>query len=210
MRREARTPVGRRVATFVAIAVIHFALIVYVAFTRAPGLRATEDSFVTHVFFLTEAEPSAEVRAAPSSTPGARRASPPVLSAPITLPPEPPTPETPSASPRIDWAREAELSASRQLQNDDEARRLAAPFTHDFGAQGPVRAAPQFRWDHAHTNRIEPLETGGMLIWLNERCAVAVAGAVFPVCMIGKISARGDLFEHMKDAPVLGEAPRPP
>jgi hypothetical protein len=126
------------------------------------------------------------------------------------VPSEPPTNAAPGASPPIDWAREAELSASRQTQKDEDARRLAAPFAHDFSAQAPVRPPPQFRWNAAHTNRIEPLESGGMLIWLNDRCAVAVVGAVLPFCSIGKIPVHGDLFEHMNDPPVLGEAPRAP
>src|SRR5262249_17166309 len=126
------------------------------------------------------------------------------------LPPEPPTNAAPTPSPPIDWAREAELSASHQMQKDEEARRLAAPFTHGFSAQAPVRPAPQFRWNHAQTNRIEPLESGGMLIWLNQRCAVAGVGGLSPFCSIGKIPVQGALFEHMNDPPVLGGAPRPP
>lgn len=201
---------GRRVATFVALTFIHLALISYLAVMPWPNGRAPEESFVTHVFFLTEAERTIEVPAPPSPAPSTRHSRPPVRTAPITLPPEPPTDEAPNASPRIDWAREAELSASRQLQKDEDAKRRAAPFSHDYSGQAPVRPTPEFGWSHSQIHRVEPLEGGGTLIWINDRCAVVFAGALIPVCKIGKIPARGDLFEHLNDPPVLGEAPRPP
>jgi len=200
--------VGRHGAAFVVVALLHVVLVLHVALTRWPGLRTAQVPFVTHVFFIEEAPPSAEEFAPPSPT--VRRSAPPVRTAPITPQSEPQTNEPPSDSPRIDWAREAELSASRQLQKDEEAQRLAAPFSHDFSAQRPLHPARQFRWSRAHTNRVQPLEAGGTLIWLNERCALVFAGAVIPVCAIGKIPVHGDLFEHMNDPPALAEAPSPP
>jgi hypothetical protein len=172
--------------------------------------RATAESFVTHVFFLTEVQRSAEEPAAPSPTRTARSSTSPVRTAPITLPPEPPTNRSLPEPPRIDWAREAEISASRQLEKDERAKRLAAPFSHDFSAETPTHRTPEFRWSRAHTQRIEPLENGGTLIRINDRCAVVLAGMLFPVCAIGKIPVHDDLFEHMNDPPVLGERPGPP
>jgi len=201
---------GRHGTTFAAVAIFHVALILSVALVPWRNLRTTHVPFVTHVFFIDEVPPSTEVLAPPLE-PFVRRPAAPVRSAPITPPPEAPTDETPSATaPRIDWAREAELSASRQLRKDEEDQRLGAAFSHGFRAQQPARPTPQFRWDRAHTNRLEPLETGGTLIRLNDRCVLVFAGAVFPYCAIGKIPVHGDLFEHMNDPPVLGEAPRPP
>lgn len=200
---------ARHGATFVAVALFHVALILSIALVPWRNLRTTQVPFITHVFFIEEAPPSIEEFGPPA--PAVPRPTSPVPPAEITLPPEVPRGEAPRVmAPRIDWAREAELSASRQLQKDEEDRRLGATFSHDFSAQRPVRPPPQFRWSHAHTNRLEPLETGGTLIWLNDRCALVFAGAVFPVCAIGKIPARGDLFEHMNDPPMLGEAPRLP
>ena len=40
---------------------------------------------------------------------------------------------------------------------------------------------------------------------INDRCAVAVIILIMPVCKLGKIEARGDLFQHMKDPPVMGD-----
>jgi hypothetical protein len=31
----------------------------------------------------------------------------------------------------------------------------------------------------------------------------------FPLCKVGKMPARGDLFQHMKDPPALGEPELP-
>lgn len=210
VRHDVRKPIARRVSTVIALALAHAAIIAYLAVPVRFVRPAADDLFVTHVFFIQEAEErNAEQQAAPSSARTVRRSKEPVQSAPITLPPES-TNAAPPASPRIDWAREAELSASRQLQSDEDARRRAAPFSHDFSAQAPVRPTPQFGWDHAHTQRIEPLENGGTLIWFNDRCGLVLAGMLFPVCKIGKIPARDDLFEHMNDPPVLGAEPRPP
>lgn len=61
---------------------------------------------------------------------------------------------------------------------------------------------PEFHWYHAGTHRVEPLEGGGTLINLNDNCVLVVIGVIpFPTCKLGRIRARGDLFEHMRDAP---------
>lgn len=208
MRYEVRRLMGRRVATFVAIALVHASLLVLLTLTRWTSPPTSQEPFVTHVFFITEVPPSVEESASQSPARTARRSTP--RTAPITLPPEPPAHAAPGNTPPIDWAREAERSASRQWEKEQEARRLAAPFTHDYGAHRPARPAPEFGWDRTVTNRIEPLESGGTLIWINDRCAIVVAGGVLPICKIGKITARGDLFEHMNDPPVLGAEPTPP
>ena len=208
MHYHVRNRVKRRFASLVAVALFHLALVLSIAIVTWRPLTPTQPPItqLTEAFFIDEVPPSPEEFYEPAPV----ERSAPVRTAPITLPPEVPTDEAPSTSPRIDWAREAELSASRQVQKDEEAQRLAKSFSHDFSTQGPARSAPQFRWYRAQTNRFEPLETGGTLIHLNDRCAIVFAGAVFPVCAIGKIAVHGDLFEHMNDPPVLGEAPRPP
>jgi hypothetical protein len=113
----------------------------------------------------------------------------------------------------IDWGREAEISAAHGLQAEQEARRRASAFARARGGSG-ISLAPnpyrthEFGWSRAHTHRIEPIEDGGTFIWINDRCGVVLKGLVIPVCRLGKIAARGDLFEHMRDPPELGTEPR--
>jgi hypothetical protein len=70
------------------------------------------------------------------------------------------------------------------------------------GGPGSEQAnTPEFGWDHARTHRVEPMEGGGSILWLNDRCFVVLYGMIpFPMCGIGKIPVRGDLFDHMRDS----------
>ncbi len=72
------------------------------------------------------------------------------------------------------------------------------------GGLGPDHIkSPEFGWDLAHTKRIEPIEGGGTLVRLNDRCFLALGLFIpLPICGIGKIPVRGDLFDHMRDQPV--------
>ena len=215
--REISRPAGRRAATAVALALLHVAIIVCVCLPQRLRWSLPEDAFVTHVFFVSEPKETVVEPVTPARARSERYLAPP-RTAPITPPSEPGIADTPPPSiappllarPQIDWAREAEVSASRQLSQDEEARRLAAPFSHNFEAAPRPQPTPSFGWSRAHTQRIEPLKTGGTLLRLNDRCVLVFAGVLLPMCQIGKIPARGDLFEHMDDAPVLGAAPSPP
>lgn len=100
--------------------------------------------------------------------------------------------------PSIDWQREAEdiarehaLQAGAQRDPKDDS--------------SPVKPKPEFGWSHSRINRIEPMEEGGFLVWINDRCAIVISVLAMPICKIGKKPARGDLFEHMDDAPTLGD-----
>jgi hypothetical protein len=42
------------------------------------------------------------------------------------------------------------------------------------------------------------------VLHINERCAIVWMIFPFPACKIGKMPARGTLFEHMKEAPEPG------
>ena len=122
--------------------------------------------------------------------------SPPETAAPrLIAPPE--REETP-APPIVDWQREAEEAARKHA--------LAAEAQRDpKDDSGPSQPKPEFGWDHSRVHRIEPLESGGFLVWINDRCAIVITVMAMPVCKIGKKPARGDLFEHMDDAPTPGD-----
>jgi hypothetical protein len=126
-----------------------------------------------------------------------------VVIVPKEVPPAPPIEATPPPS---DWNAEAALTARHQT----EAAARPGPRSLDQhgggldfdGGLGPdADAKPEFGWYHARTHRIEALEGGGSILWLNDRCFIVMAGLIpFPMCGIGKIPPRGDLFDHMRDS----------
>jgi hypothetical protein len=71
----------------------------------------------------------------------------------------------------------------------------------DGGLGTDARSKPEFGWDHAHIHRLEALEGGGSILWINDRCFIVMYFIPFPMCGIGKIPVRGDLFDHMRDLP---------
>ena len=102
----------------------------------------------------------------------------------------------PVAHPAVDW--------QQALQGEVRAQESASlPGKVRFGfpqRTGPLPAAPRFGWDYAHTHRVEQLPEGGLLINLNDRCAVVLYVVMpFPVCKIGHIPTDGGLFDHLRD-----------
>lgn len=90
-----------------------------------------------------------------------------------------------------------------------ESRAPARKLRFGFPRQpAPAAAVPEFGWDPASTHRLEALPQGGMLLNLNDRCALVIYGLFFPVCKIGRIPVNGHLFDHMRDRRDGGEPER--
>jgi hypothetical protein len=110
-----------------------------------------------------------------------------------------------------DWraaaAAAAQTGAQHIVEAEDDAARKAAALTSRFKPlPGPRVPGPAFAWDYAHTHRITPLEGGGFVIALNDRCAIAVY--IFPMigCSVGRAPpARGDLFKNMHPPVKFGD-----
>jgi hypothetical protein len=123
---------------------------------------------------------------------------------------EPPAPIAPAP---IDWNAEADL-AIKQYAELAMAAPPRALDKHGAGADlngglGPDRERKSdFGWDHSNTHRIEGIEGGGLLIHINEHCVFVLFPLPFAGCGIGEIPVRGDLFEHMHDAPALDASPK--
>lgn len=100
--------------------------------------------------------------------------------------------------PSIDWRRAAE-EAARDHALAAEAKR---PKQDEPGAPKPQ---PEFHWSHSSVQRVEPMESGGFVVWINDKCGIAISIMAMPFCQFGKKPARGDLFEHMDDAPTAGD-----
>ena len=109
----------------------------------------------------------------------------------------------------IDWLGEAERAARDEVASEADRKRRAEWLSRGTDAESHplVRAfkplfpkTPEFGWYHARTHRIEPIKGGPLLIWINDRCFLALLGlAIIPVCKIGHIEPDGALFEHMHD-----------
>jgi hypothetical protein len=145
---------------------------------------------------------------APSSPPPRKKPVAPHDTQLVTIP----TPALPAAADKpdapIDWSAEADLAVKQHAQ-----LALATPpralDKHGAGADlngglGPdPKQKADFGWDYSHTHRVENIEGGGILIHISDRCVLVLFPLPFGGCSIGKIPARGDLLDHMHEAPAL-------
>jgi len=189
--------------------VIHAALLL-VASRRVTRVDARSEE---PLIFLEPPEhaqapaPAASVAAEPRKKPVAPRDT------QLVIIPTPAPPAADNSSAPIDWNAEAEL-AIKQHAELAMATPPRALDKHGAGADlngglGPDRERkPEFAWDRTHTQRIEPIEGGGMLIRLSDHCVLVVFPLPFVGCGIGKIPVRGDLFDHMHDEPQTGGNPK--
>jgi hypothetical protein len=110
-----------------------------------------------------------------------------------------------------DWraaaAAIAQTSAQHIVEAEDDAARKAAALTSRFKPlPGPRVAGTQFAWDYAHTHRITPLQGGGFVVALNDRCAIAIAPFPMFGCSVGrKPPANGNLFKNMHPPVKFGD-----
>ena len=211
-----------RLVALIVVVAVHLGLVAVFTVARKPHRDIPEEELSTTIVFLSSM-PTAEPALPPALVPEAsskpksshaRESDVPRGAASIRnqslldSPAETPQlseGEQPPAAASIDWSREAELAASRQVASLDEAHQRASRFTMKSTPQ-KTSPTPEFHWSLAHTKRIEPLPQGGTLLRINERCALVISGGLLPFCSLGKIEARGDLFEHMRDAPEPGDA----
>jgi hypothetical protein len=136
------------------------------------------------------------VEVAPLAPPRLPQASPPTSTAPQLI--APPEDDNARVPPTIDWRREAERAARE--------RALAEESGHESkDGSGPVKPQPEFGWSHSRVHRIEPMEGGGVIVWISDKCFVVIGVIAMPMCQFGKKPARGDLFEHMDDPPTPGD-----
>jgi hypothetical protein len=102
------------------------------------------------------------------------------------------------ASAITDWLAEGSAAAAGVAATDGATIRSFG--TAERPAPRPRKAKP-FGWDKTHTQRVEAMPGGGISIRLSDRCSLILAPLPLAGCSLGKIEARGDLFDGMK-APV--------
>jgi hypothetical protein len=198
--------VARRLCVLVLVAAAHLgALLLIAALTRSQRLHLAAEADALLVVLLPPEpsrlpprNPRQPFRVTNSPRTPAAPAVPAAGKAPATA--------TATNAITIDWAAEATRAARVQAEEDELARRRAAALAapHDPAFDQAPRP-PEFHWDPVRANRVVPLAGGGTLIRLNDNCALIIT-VVIPLvgCSLGKIPARGDLFEHMRDAPEFG------
>jgi hypothetical protein len=195
-----------RPAVFVLVAALHAALLLLLSQHDQIPVLARRNT-VESLFLLIlprRVPPSAEryllhPRPAQPKTP---------LPKPAAQPPQAPLVEPPpneSEPLSIDWIAEAELAAERQAQSAGNSNQRALDRHTDGadlnGGLGPDNdKKTEFGWSHSRIHRVEALQGGGSILWLNDRCFLILVGIPFPMCRIGKVPARGDLFDHMRDS----------
>jgi hypothetical protein len=105
---------------------------------------------------------------------------------PITIP----SPDDSEVQGRPDWDEAARLVAAK----------IAADPPQASAAKQPHRPSAKFGWDISKTRRWEPAPEGGTVVRLNDRCQIVFAPLPLGGCSLGKIEARGDLFDGMREA----------
>ena len=211
-----------RIVALVFVVAAHLALLLVFTISRSPHGQVLEEGRALIVVSLSPTSLEKPVSrfnrtAATDRSPDddvSKRASSPEH--PVS-PPSADTATTPRPSvidtTSIDWSQAAELAAARQIDLLEDERRRARGFmpraensiTPGQEAHATPPKSPEFGWSRAQTQRIEPLPQGGTLLRISERCSLVISGGLLPVCNFGKIEARGDLFEHMRDAPAAGD-----
>jgi hypothetical protein len=208
-----------RVATVCVVLIIHVVFFILFAALRSPLPRASQEEEPSMAFFLPpdEVDTAAEVAPQSPTTPQAARRPIPKRAAAATArspdaiarpePQSPPNAITMPAAP--DWRHEMQIAANNAIEAEERKRHQPSPLApHDFSGVKPGSTddtKPRFGWNHAATHRVEELPNGGVLININDRCVIAWVIFPFPLCKVGKMPSRGDLFKHMKDPPALVE-----
>jgi hypothetical protein len=211
-----------RVATILVVLIIHVVLFLLFAAPRILVPRAGQEEAPSIAFFLPPDEVDTTAEGAPRSPTAAQAAHPTSPKRPTAAGAKWPgaivRPESeqsiPSRAPTApDWRREMQIAANSEIEAEERKRRKSSPLApHDFSGVRPGSTDDSkraFGWSHAATHRVEEIPTGGLLINLNDRCSIAWVVFPFPVCKVGKIPARGDLFQPMKAPQALGKPELP-
>jgi hypothetical protein len=191
---------GFRIALLAALFSVHVLIILQIADLRGPvpSTVASDRMSLTWVTVQPHVvEPTAASPASAAPTANFKRHPPARDFAPTQLPEikgEPP-------SGAVDWKAEAERAVAAIAADETDTRR-------SFGSreqQNPSQRGPKpFGWDRSQTERVQALP-GGTVIRLNDHCSLVLMPLPLVGCAVGKIEARGDLFDDMDRPATLGD-----
>jgi hypothetical protein len=190
----------------IAVVAIHVATVAVILHSSASIRQFVESTAEPVMIFLPEpptrpetTPPERDDRRRPLTKPLRMK----VQAPRVAVPPE--ESSAPIGLPPVDW-QQAMLDAARK-KGDETPWQSVVP-------KADATPKREFGWSHARTHRIErDAETGVMTgINLNDRCMLVAALMFLPVCQFGKMPARGDLFDGMKDPDrpsSVPDAPKP-
>lgn len=133
----------------------------------------------------------------------------------VPVPPPLPMSEAEPLPAPIDWTAEAARTAKHQTEpaaaGNPRALDQRSGGMYIYGSGFQPLEKPEFAWDHARTHRVEGLEGGGSMLWLNDRCFIVVTGLIpFPICGVGNAQVRGDLFDQLRAPQLESRSNTPP
>lgn len=195
-----------RPAILALVVALHAALLLIAARWQTRIDVRTEESLVflpfpAHMQAAEQAPPPALPRNKPAPTHDTQLIV-------VPAPAEPPPAEQKSAI--VDWNAEAALTVAQRAQAAaaPQPRALDKQLGGMYVDVGPgldQAYGAGFGWDHARAHRVETMEGGGSMLWINDRCFLVMYGVIpYPMCGVGKIPVRGELFDHMGDPKVQG------
>src|SRR5690349_2620876 len=169
---------SHRVATLLLVAALHvFLIAIILSQPQRPERSSGAESARTYAFFIDA--PSRQRSQEPR--PIQQSIQPPEIK---MLPPafmmEPPVLDNSAISDpaAIDWTLDAKRTAARRVIEEETKRQLSERFAAPKNASTPgakQSAANEF-WDPAQVERVRPIEGGGLVVKLNDRCSIALIG----------------------------------
>ncbi len=101
---------------------------------------------------------------------------------------------------KVDWPLEGKKAAARVLAREAEAERIAKMFAGPGGTWASLTKRQRstlnkFRWKPGV--QLEYDSQGNQIYRLGDGCMIVNSG--FIACKIGKVKARGDMFENMRE-----------
>jgi hypothetical protein len=191
---------------FSTVLALHLALLwAVIRADRSPRVAAPSATDALMLLILPErADMAARVVASVRRPSRAGSAIPSVATPAPTGPRESTTVPAPATAPApIDWEEEARLAARDSIAHADREnahRDLSSlsPEQLDWVRRNHLEpAAPGIPWKY---RRVEVGAGGWPIIHINDHCVFVPFLMMMVFCSIGHIEARGDLFDHMRDA----------
>lgn len=196
--------IGRRSAALLCVLLAH-ALLIYYLTRELGGARRGPDvawDAVTFDMVLIEDEPALEpgvvIGEGLAPAPSVQLAEPGV---PATDPGEAAGSTAITDTSGVDWPLEGKKAAARVLAREAEAERIAKMFAGPGGTWASLTKRQRsklnkFRFK-AGVDGLEYDEKGNQIYHISDGCMIVNSG--FIACKVGKVKARGNMFENMRE-----------
>jgi len=190
---------GRRSAALLCVLLAH-ALFLFALRMHRPEMFGRGPVEFTSEPITIYIPPEPEVAPAPSEPAAAPAAeSQPSRAAPATPPAAPGEPSAITPRGRVDWPREGEKAAEREVARQMEAERIAKMFAGPDGTWASLTKRQRsqlnkFRWKKGVV--VEYDADGNLIYRINDGCMI-VNGMI--ACKLGKARVNGHMFDNMRE-----------